>query len=344
MFSKVNSFGIHGVEGFPVTVEADISDGLPAFVLVGYLSSEVREAQERVRTALKNSGFRLPPRRLTVNLSPADVRKEGTAYDLAIAAAVLCCLGEIDHTVAEGLNQWAFIGELGLDGGVKPVPGVLSRVYEAARMGIRRVFLPSDNLAEGQNVEGVEVTGVSRLTELFEYLQKPERLSGELTDLESCGRKMIFREEETPEELWDVDFEELLGLSLVRRACEAAAAGKHNLLLIGPAGTGKTMVARRIPTILPPMNPQEQLEVSKIYSICGMLPKNQSLIRKRPIIPSLRRLWQEEEECRIREKYLWHPGVSYSWTSFRNFRRGCWIFFASPWKRNRLQCPECGEQ
>lgn len=282
MFSKVNSFGIHGVEGFPVTVEADISDGLPAFVLVGYLSGEVREAQERVRTALKNSGFRLPPRRLTVNLSPADVRKEGTAYDLAIAAAVLCCLGETDPSVSEYLSRWAFIGELGLDGEVKPVPGVLSRVYEAARLGIRRVFLPADNLAEGKNVEGPEVIGVSRLTELFDYLRQPGLQAEECFALESGRRKEEAYGEEASEEVWDVDFDELLGLSVVRRACEAAAAGKHNLLLIGPAGTGKTMVARRIPTILPPMNRQEQLEVSKIYSICGMLPGDQTLIRKRP--------------------------------------------------------------
>lgn len=275
----MNSFGIHGVEGFPVTVEADLGDGLPAFILVGYLSGEVREAQERVRTALKNSGLRLPPRKLTINLSPADVRKEGTAYDLAIAAAVLCSLGEAKPEIAEMLEQWAFIGELGLDGSVKPVPGILSRVYEASRQGIRRIFLPWKNLAEGRNVPEIEVIGLHHLSELFSYLknseQKPEVSIQEFLKEESEGVPGECVEE-------SVDFEEVLGLPVVRRACEAAAAGKHNLLFIGPAGTGKTMVARRLPTILPPMTLEESMEVSKIYSICGMLPKGQALIRKRP--------------------------------------------------------------
>lgn len=277
MFSKVNSFGIHGVEGFPVTVEADLSDGLPAFILVGYLSGEVREAQERVRTALKNSGLRLPPRKLTINLSPADVRKEGTAYDLAIAAAVLCCLGEAKPEVCEMLEKWAFIGELGLDGSIKPIPGILSRVYEASRKGIRRIYLPWENLEEGRNVPELEIIGLHNLSELFLYLKNPKHKPEESDRCSKYGALSDSFTEEDP-----VDFEEILGLPFVRRACEASAAGKHNLLLIGPAGTGKTMVARRLPTILPPMTLEESMEVSKIYSICGMLPKGQALIRKRP--------------------------------------------------------------
>lgn len=293
MFSKVNSFGIHGVEGFPVTVEADVSDGLPSFVMVGYLSGEVREAQERVRTALKNSGHRLPPRRVTINLSPADIKKEGTAYDLAIAAAVLCSLGEISPENQEKIDEWAFIGELGLDGSVKPVPGVLSRVFEACRRGIKRVFLPIDNVPEGENIRNVEITGVSSVAEVAAYLRNDERIGGGISKEsetaavsevsgQSGAAAVNLSDGGKPEELWDVDFDEIVGLPVVRRACEAAAAGKHNILFIGPAGTGKTMAARRLPTILPPMNLAECMEVSKIYSICGLLNREKPLIRMRP--------------------------------------------------------------
>lgn len=273
MFSKVNSFGIHGVEGFPVTVEADVSDGLPSFIMVGYLSGEVKEAQERVRTAMKNSGYRLPPKRVTVNLSPADVRKEGTAYDLAIAAAVLCSLGECAEEVKNQLKSCAFIGELGLDGSVKPVSGILPRVYEAAKQGIELVFLPEENLAEGCFIRNVRLIGVPSLEAFAGYLKNWSAVSSYVPEEWS---------QEPIEEEWDMDYAELSGLSMVRRACEAAAAGKHNLLLIGPAGTGKTMAARRLPTILPPMTWKEQMEVSKIYSICGLLNEKVPLVRKRP--------------------------------------------------------------
>ena len=280
MFSKVNSFGIHGVEGFPVTVEADVSDGLPSFVMVGYLAGEVREAQERVRTALKNSGYRLPPRKVTINLSPADVRKEGTAYDLAIAAAVLCSVGEVTETAKEQMKGWAFIGELGLDGSVKPVPGVLSRVYEASRRGICRVFLPVENAAEGKMIREVEIVGITAVAELAAYLNTEPELWEETVHQEVHSSEPFSALQK--EDAWDVDYEEMTGLPMVRRACEAAAAGKHNILFLGPAGTGKTMAARRLPTILSPMSLAESMEVSKIYSICGMLNREQPLIRSRP--------------------------------------------------------------
>lgn len=271
MFSKINSFGIHGVEGFPVTVEADVSDGLPGFIMVGYLSEEVREAQERVRTALKNSGCRLPPRKVMLNLSPAGVRKEGTAYDLAIAASVLCCLGEVCRS---GLEDSAFIGELGLDGSVKPVFGVLSRVYAAAREGIKRFFVPQDNVLEGTAVEGMEIVGVQTLLELKEILQNRREAAGRRFDgsLFQAGECRKF----------EVDYEEVQGLPMVRRACEASAAGRHNILFIGPAGTGKTMAARRLPTILPPLSLEESIEVSKVHSICGLLKKEEPLLKMRP--------------------------------------------------------------
>ena len=252
MFSKINSFSTRGIDGYRITVEVDVSNGLPSFVMVGYLAEEVREAQERVRTALRNAGFCLPPKRITVNLSPAGVRKEGTGCDLAIAAGILRCLWEqgekakirkTDETCPEmdGMedeennsapdwDQWAFIGELGLDGSIKPLTGVLSMVYEARRCGMKRVFLSEENVQEGRAVDGIEI----------------------------------------------------VGLPLVRQATEAAAAGRHNILYIGPAGTGKTMAARRIPTILPPLTLEESIEVSKIYSICGLLKPDTPLVLQRP--------------------------------------------------------------
>lgn len=271
MFSRINSYGIQGVDGFAVSVEVDISDGLPNFTMVGYLAREVGEAQERVRTGLKNAGFRLPPRKVTVNLAPAGVRKEGTGYDLAVAAGVLCSMGEGE---AEPFAQSAFVGEIGLDGGVKPVSGVLPRVYTASKQGIRRFFVPSANVEEGRVVQGVEIVGVTHVKELASFLHQPDVIRGSFFSSE------LF----TPEAgtVSDLDYSQLNGLPTVRRASEAAAAGRHNILYIGPAGTGKTMAARRLPTILPPLTLEESLEISKIYSICGLLKPEQPLVTKRP--------------------------------------------------------------
>lgn len=310
MFSKINSFSTRGIDGYRITVEVDVSNGLPSFVMVGYLAEEVREAQERVRTALRNAGFRLPPKRITVNLSPAGVRKEGTGCDLAIAAGILRCLWkqrekteteqngmwlEMDdledgisqkeekrriELLAEKRNdfaadweQWAFIGELGLDGSVKPLTGVLSMVYEARRCGMKRVFLSEENVQEGRAVEGIEIIGVRDVKTLTDYLQHPEQIRGQWFSPE------LFQ---PGQEEFDIDFDEIVGLPLVRRATEAAAAGRHNILYIGPAGTGKTMAARRIPTILPPLTLEESIEVSKIYSICGLLKPDMPLVLHRP--------------------------------------------------------------
>ena len=270
MYSKVHSIGITGVEGIPILVEADVSDGLPAFSMVGYLSSQVKEAQDRVRTALKNSGFRLPAKKVTINLSPADIRKEGTAFDLPIAIAVLAAFGLVKPF---DLQNCVISGELGLNGEIKPVRGALSITLAAKQDGKRRCFLPEENAGEGLMIEGIEVIGVKNLEEITKYLASGEALSG-------SAKNGFFLPPGPPP--YDVDFSEVSGQFLLKRATEIAVAGMHNILYIGPAGTGKTMVAKRIPTIMPSLSAEERIAISKVYSVCGLLSKERPLVTGRP--------------------------------------------------------------
>lgn len=271
MFSKIYSGGIQGVDGFVVQVECDVSDGLPSFEMVGFLATQVKEAKERVRTALRNSGFRLPPKRVTVNLSPADVRKEGTAFDLPIAAAILSSLGYMEFA---SVSKCMIIGELSLDGSVLPVNGCLSLVCAAKAAGFSRCYLPRQNAREGAVVGGIEVVGVGSIKELCACCNAPEQAQPEWLDVEALFQN--------PLNSSAVDFREVNGQLAVRRATEVAAAGLHNILYIGPPGSGKTMIAQRIPTILPKLTLQESIEISKIYSVCGLLPQNSPLILNRP--------------------------------------------------------------
>ncbi|MDD3250977.1 MAG: magnesium chelatase domain-containing protein [Lachnospiraceae bacterium] len=272
LFCNVYSGGVKGVDGYVVQVEADVSTGLPGFYMVGYLSAQVREAEERVRTAMRNTGFRLPAMKVTINLSPANIRKEGTAYDLPIAVAVLAAYETISGRT---LKDSAFVGELGLDGRIKPVRGVLAMVLAMREAGIRRCFLAAENVAEGLAIGAIEIVKVRDLRELAELLNHPENISGEVPE------EAVELEGGQPE-TEAVDFSEVSGQLLLRRATEVAVAGRHNLLYIGPPGSGKSMVARRIPTIMPVLSKEEQLEISKIYSICGMLPAGQALLSQRP--------------------------------------------------------------
>lgn len=271
MYSKVHSVGINGVEGVPILVEADVSDGLPGFSMVGYLSSEVREAQDRVRTALKNSGFRLSARKITINLSPADIRKEGTGFDLPIAIAVLAASGMVN---APALEKCVISGELGLDGRIKPVRGALSITAAAKNAGKKRCFFPLDNVREALIIEGMEIIGVRNLRDLTEVLNFPEKQKPYL--LPDRNRFS------TKAKAYDVDFSEVGGQFFLRRATEIAVAGMHNILYIGPAGTGKTMIAKRIPTIMPSLSTEEMIEISKIYSICGLLSQEEPFVAHRP--------------------------------------------------------------
>ena len=274
MYSTVISGGIRGIYSYLVQVEVDTARGLPAFEMVGYLGSEVKEAKERVRVAMKNAGFDMPAGRITVNISPADIPKEGTAYDLPVAVAVLCSMGEVPKESLEGL---LVIGELGLNGELRPVRGVLPIVRKAKAVGFTRCIVPGGNETEGAVVEGIEVYGLSHLRETVDFLkcyQAPPRPPARV-DFE----KLFAGQREG-----GLDFEDIQGQEGVRRAAEIAAAGFHHFLMIGPPGSAKTMIAKRMPSILPPMSMEESLEVSAIYSVAGLLKEKQSLVCRRPFL------------------------------------------------------------
>lgn len=270
MFSKAYSAAIHGIDGLIVSVEADVSDGLPLFDMVGYLGSEVKEARERVKIALKNSGYRIPAKRITVNLSPADIRKEGTAFDLPVAIAILTALGYLEE---EDLKDVLIIGELSLNGSILKVNGVLPIVYSAQQYGFKKCIVPKENAKEGAVVEGVKTYGVSTLRETVDLLRGELDIRPEYVDVDALFQRKSQEE--------DIDFSDVAGQKAAKRAIEIAVSGMHNILLIGPPGSGKTMLARRIPTIMPELSFDESMEISKIHSIAGLLD-NQGLILKRP--------------------------------------------------------------
>lgn len=270
MYSTILSCSLLGMEAHTIKVEADISDGLPSFTMVGYLSSEVKEASERIRSALRNSKIPLPPKRITVNLSPADLRKEGNLFDLPIALSVLAALEVIPSKYLEGCLA---IGELSLKGEILPVPGVLPVVMHSVQEGVRTVLLPTGNAKEGAVIQEASVIPVATLEECIRHIKgdsQVEPFHMELSD--------VF--EETEEN--GPDFSEVHGQKTAKRAVEIAAAAMHNLLLIGSPGAGKSMMAQRIPGILPELTLKESIDITRIYSVAGKLEPHIPLITKRP--------------------------------------------------------------
>ena len=266
MFSKVNSLGVSGVGGYPVTVEVFISNGLPAFDVVGLPDAAVKEARERVRAAIKNNGFKFPVSRMTVNLAPADRKKAGTVYDLPILIGILAAAGDIEQPGAD----CAFLGELSLTGELRPIAGALPMAVAAEREGIRSLFVPADNAPEAAFAEGLSVYPVATVAELLRHLRGEERLAPAVTP----GPEL------SPE--GPPDFADVKGQENVKRALEIAAAGGHNILIVGPPGAGKSMMAKRLPGILPDMSREEMLRSTEIYSVAGLTSRNRPIVSVRP--------------------------------------------------------------
>lgn len=277
MFSSVLTGCVAGMEAFLLRAEVDISNGLPGFCMVGSLGNEAKEAKERVQVALKNCGYHIPPNKITINLSPANIRKDGTGYDVPIAVGLLQDLGYFEE---ENTRNTLFIGELGLAGEIKPVSGILPIVREASIAGISCCIVPFDNVSEGSAIPGIKVKGATHISQLIAYLQeKEEREKDRILPTYPCVLEKIQKENREKDNL---DFEDVKGQEVAKRAAEIAAAGFHNLLMSGPPGGGKSMIARRIPGILPQLTAKECLEVSAIYSVAGMLNAETPLITGRP--------------------------------------------------------------
>ena len=270
MFARINSMGLYGIESYMVGVEVDFGQGLPRIDIVGLPDASVGEAKNRVRSALKNCGFTFPQSRVTINLSPADIRKEGPVYDLPILISILKATNQLDCFI----DDCAFIGELSLDGLVRHINGALSMVIRAKKSGIKRVFVPADNALECSVVNGIEIYAVENVKQVISHLLNHQLLSP--VKYEELAKN------ENAFGFFAPDFKDVKGQLEAKHAMEIAAAGGHNIIMVGPPGSGKSMLAKRLPSILPDMTFEESLETTELYSIAGVMPEGVSLIRERP--------------------------------------------------------------
>jgi magnesium chelatase family protein len=269
MLARVWSASILGIDALQVAVEVDVAGGLPAITVVGLPDTAVQESRERVKSAIKNSGFALPMRRITINLAPADVRKEGPSFDLPISVAILAASEQVSPQL---LENYLFLGELSLDGSLRPVAGVLPIAVSAQKMGMKGLIVPAENAQEAALVEGLQVYGLTNLRAVAEFLADPEQFPTIVPNSSSS-------EDFSPQ--FTLDLRDVKGQHHARRALEIGAAGGHNLIFVGAPGSGKTLLARRLPSILPAMTFAEALEVTRIYSVAGLL-KGKGLIKERP--------------------------------------------------------------
>ena len=270
MISKINSVGLHGLEGYFIQAETDVSAGVPVWEIVGLPDNAVKESKERIRAAVKHSGYQIPGKRVVVNLAPAGIKKEGAYLDLPIAIGMLISSEQVSIC---SLTDSAFFGELSLDGSLRPIHGVLPMTICAYQQGIKRVFLPKENAAEAAVVSGIEVYGADSLQELLAHFSGQKKITPAAADVDVLFRLGL---------QGGPDFSEVKGQKAAKRALEIAAAGGHNVLMIGPPGAGKTMLAKRIPSILPDLSFEEALDVTKIHSIAGKLSQEQPLVTRRP--------------------------------------------------------------
>jgi magnesium chelatase family protein len=270
VLARIFSSAVIGIDAYIIEVEVDLANGLPSFATVGLPEAAVKESKERVKSAIQNSGYSFPDDRITVNLAPANIKKEGTGFDLPIALGILTATRLIGQ---ERVDGFLVLGELALDGRIKPVNGSLPMAIAARAAGYRGILVPYENRLEASVISGLDVIPVQNLSQAIAYLRGDQSIEPVRTDIDPLFRR---------QDPYGVDFGEVMGQEYAKRALEIAASGAHNVIMVGPPGSGKTMLAKRLPTILPPLGFDEAIETTKIFSVAGMLPKDQALITTRP--------------------------------------------------------------